>query len=166
MLSFLGGLMAHATQLLIRLPETIRSQFLDLHESLSAKNPVGVKNYGDTLEALLKANAGGSEKTLRVVELEAQLLNVDEAFRQAVKEHVKALRHEKEKTDRAVGSRKAAHNKYHALIRHIKNNLPRPALLNLNLSKFMEEPQQHFQEPETRDQVGEQLDYLVGGEPE
>lgn len=163
--------MAQTNQLLIRSSAETKQKFLELHDKLSKANPVGIKNYSDTLEALLKANASGSEKVLRVVELEAQMLNIDEAFRRAMKDNTKKLQAAQEKVNRSVSSRKAAHNKYHALIRHIKNNVPRQVLVNLNLSKFMEEPQQHIEPvPESpglpSDSVRDELDRIRGGERE
>lgn len=155
-----SGLMTgdHEVRLNIRCTPKTKERFLGVHERL------GAKNLGDTLDALVKANASGPEKALRVVELESQLKAIDDGFRQTVLDTRRDLVEAQKKVDRAVASRKAAHNKYHALIRYIQNNVPHQVLANLNLSKFRDEK---LSEPMLQgDSVSEQLRYIAGQQPE
>lgn len=147
-------------QMQIRCQQTTRDRFYALHEQL------GNKKLSQTLDSLLKANASGGEKALRVVELEAQIQNIDEAFKQAMRENTSKLNQAQEKVNRAAASRKAAHNKYHSLIRYIQRKVPRQVLANLDLSKFMETPQTFIETETVPDDVGEHLGYLSAGEPE
>lgn len=156
LLSRLGGLMTQETQLFIRCKKQVKDRFLELHEDLPCKT------LEETLESLMKSAKPG-DKTLRIIELEAMVASMDEAFRDTVKQNKEWNREAQQKVNNAIASRKAAHNRFHALVRHLQRNLPHNILMDLNLSKFMDQPARHL---EPTDDVGEELRHLATGDAE